>query len=292
MNVVGFEGGQCKRVTTYLDSYLSNELLVETNHEVLKHLESCDNCARALDDRARVRAQLKRIVLSQQAPEGLRDRIRTDVRGKHRASPFVSTSWIMAAAAIVVLAMGLGIFLQSRNAPSGSELSLDAEVAPGDFAGQILKIGFDGHVSCAVDHGMANKRFTPEQMSEELGPQYAGLVGLVKTRMPQNYDVVIGHRCQYQNREFLHLILRRKEEVVSLIVTRKSGETFPAGGSAAVKAAGVPIYESSWHGLQVVGLETRDYLVFLVSNDSLSGHEQTVASLMPAVSDFLKRAEA
>jgi hypothetical protein len=59
-----------------------------------------------------------------------------------------------------------------------------------------------------------------------------------------------------------------------------------------MNAAGVPIYESAWHGLQVAGTETRGYLVFVVSNESQSGNEEIASSLMPAVGDFLKRAEA
>jgi anti-sigma factor (TIGR02949 family) len=293
MNVVDFDGGQCKRVLSYLDSYLSDELLVETNHEVLKHLESCENCARALDERARVRAQLKRVVLSQPAPESLRDRIKTDIRRERRASSILSARWLMAAAAVVVLAVGLGIFLRSRNDPSARLLSPIAEVVPANNAAQILKVGFDGHVCCAIDHGMANRRFTVEQMSEKLGPQYEGLVALVKATMPQDYDVVIGHRCHYQSREFIHLILRRNDEVVSLIVTRKGGQSFSAAGAVAVmEAAGVPIYESPFNNLQVAGMETRDYLAFVISNDSQSGNERLASSLMPAVGDFLKRTEA
>ena len=43
MNVINFEDGHCKRIRSYLDSYLNNELMVETNHEVLTHLEKCDH---------------------------------------------------------------------------------------------------------------------------------------------------------------------------------------------------------------------------------------------------------
>ena len=36
MKVIGFERNYCKKIETLLDSYLNNELLVETTHEVLK----------------------------------------------------------------------------------------------------------------------------------------------------------------------------------------------------------------------------------------------------------------
>ena len=39
MNRIQFGEGACEKIRQYLDSYVSNELLVETNHEVLRHLE-------------------------------------------------------------------------------------------------------------------------------------------------------------------------------------------------------------------------------------------------------------
>jgi uncharacterized membrane protein len=130
-------------------------------------------------------------------------------------------------------------------------------------------------------------------MSERLGPEYAGLVALVKEKMPQDYALVVGHRCHYQGREFVHLIMRNQNDVVSLVITRKIGEAFPVGGAAAVlEASGVSIHERSWHNIQVAGMETRDHLVFVISAKTLEGNEQVASTLGPAVSDFLKKLES
>src|SRR5215471_9947007 len=293
MTIVKFENGECKRVRSYLDSYLSNELMVETNLEVLKHLEGCPDCSRILDDRARIKAQLKQVALNVQAPEALRDRIRSDIRRPGRFNFNLGPAWMLAAAAVIVLAIGLGIYFRPVGQSRGSgpkPLSVIAEVNPGDVAGKILKVGFDDHVFCAIDHNMANKRFNSVEMSERLGPKYAGLVELAKEKMPQGFEVVIGHLCHYQSREFTHVIARREGEVVSLIVTRKNGEAFPAEGvSAVMTAAGLPVHEASWNNLQVAGLETSNYLVFVISNETRKENEQIASSLMPAVRDFLRK---
>jgi len=293
MKIVDFESGQCKRVRSYLDIYLNNELTAETNLEVLKHLEGCETCSRALDDRARVKAQLKRVVLNVQAPDTLEKRIRSDIRQTHRFNFNFAPSWILAAAAVVVVAVMLGVFFRPGAGRSGSStlrpLSLIAEVAPADTTGKLLKVGFDDHVFCAVDHDMANKHLTAEQMSEKRGPQYEGLLNVATEKMPQGFDIVVGHRCHYQNREFVHLIVRRQQEVVSLIVTKKSGESFPAEAAAvAMNAAGIPMYEASWHDLQVAGSETGNYLVFVVSNAEKRENEQIAENLLPAVGEFLR----
>ena len=289
MNVVNFEDGHCKHIRSYLDSYLNNELMVETNHEVLGHLETCEACSRSLEDRARLKAQLKRAVMQEYAPAALRERIASDLR-RGRGFSFNKISLALAAAA-AVLVIAAATFLISR--PTEKPLSLQAKVAPGDVTGQVLKIGFDDHVFCSIDHHLANKQFTPEHMAENLGPEYAGLVALVKERMPRAYTVAVGHRCHYQGREFIHLIMRNQNDVVSLVITRKNGEAFPTDGVAAIaQAAGGPIYQAAWASQQVAGLETRDHLVFVVSNETSDANLQIAASLAPSVRDLLARLES
>src|SRR6185369_2901278 len=194
MKIVEFESGQCRRVHSYLDSYLSNELMAETNLEVLTHLEVCPRCAQQLEDRARIKSQLKRAVLNMEAPDSLQRRIRTDIRRTQRFSFNLTPKWTMAAAAAVVIAVLLGLFFRTGTTISPATprpLSLIAAVAPGDVSKQILKVGFDDHVFCAIDHSMADKHFTPEQMSKALGAQYEGLVALVKDKLPKDFEVAV-----------------------------------------------------------------------------------------------------
>jgi anti-sigma factor (TIGR02949 family) len=289
MKVINFEDGQCRRVRSYLDSYLNNELLVETNHEVLAHIETCEACSQSLDDRARVKAQLKRAIMREYVPVELRDRISADLR-RSRGFSFNRFSVAFAAAAAVLVFAAATFFIWRT---TSKPLSIQAEVAAGDVTGEILKIGFNDHVFCAIDHNLANKQFTPQQISAELGPEYSGLLSLVKERIPGSYSVAVGHRCHYRGREFIHLIMRNPDQLMSLVITRKNGEVFPTDGAAAImRASGVPIHETSWHNVQVAGLETRNYLAFVISNNSREGNEQIAARLAPAISDFLRRLEA
>ncbi len=289
MNVVNFEDGHCTRIRSYLDSYLNNELMVETNHEVLTHLETCGACSRSLEERARLKAQVKHAVMQEYAPAALRERIASDLR-RGRGFSFNRVSLALAAAAAVLVIAAVTFFSWG---PPKNRLSLQAEVAPGDVTGQILKIGFDDHVFCTIDHQLANKQFTAEQMSERLGTEYAGLVALVREKLPQGYTVVVGHRCHYLGREFVHLIMRNQSDVVSLVITRKNAESFPANAAAAIaQAAGGPIYQAVWANQHVAGLETRDHLIFVVSNEPSDTNLQIAASLAPSVRDLLARLES
>lgn len=288
MSVINFEDGQCKRVRSYLDSYLNNELLVETNHDVLTHLQECDACSRSLEDRARLKAQLKRAVMQEYAPAALRERIGNDLR---RSRGFSLNTFSLAVAAVAaVLVIAVVTFTLYKSSTTSKPLSLQANVSTGDVTGQILKIGYDDHVFCAIDHNLANKQFTPEQINTALGPEYAGLVALVKQKMPKDFVVAVGHHCRYNGREFVHLIIRNGDDRVSLVITRKTGEAFPAGGAATVlQASGAPIYEASWHNIQVAGMETPEYLVFVISTESLDDNQQLASRLGPVVSEFLKK---
>ena len=58
------------------------------------------------------------------------------------------------------------------------------------------------------------------------------------------------------------------------------------------KAAGLPIYERAWQNVQVSGMETRDYLAFVISNSPQDDNLQIASSLAPSVRDFLSKLEA
>jgi anti-sigma factor (TIGR02949 family) len=291
MNMVNIEDGYCRRIRSHLDSYLNNELRVETNNEVLEHLEACEACMFSLRDRARLKDQLKSAVMREYAPVVLRERISAKIRSDRRFKLSTFTFALAAAAALLVIALTVPFVLKSR--PAKEPLTLHAEVAPGDVTGRLLKIGFDDHVYCAIDHGMANRQFTVDQVAERLGREYAGLADMAKQRMPKDYRVVVGHRCHYEGREFIHLIMRNQTDEVSLVVTRKNGEEFPAEGASAIaQTAGVPIYGRAWQNVQVAGMETRDYLAFVVSNFTLEDNLQIATGLAPSVRDFLNKIEA
>jgi hypothetical protein len=49
----------CRDVREIADSFLCEELLTETNHEILRHLETCPLCRTEIDARRRLRGALR-----------------------------------------------------------------------------------------------------------------------------------------------------------------------------------------------------------------------------------------
>jgi anti-sigma factor RsiW len=267
----------CEKIRRYLDSYLDNELLVETNHEVLKHLEGCRECAAVLEGRARAKHLLQRAVQQQRVPVDLTEKIQKRLRAGAPRRAF--SPWrlrLAAVAAMLVLALG-GVLAYRQ--------WVHEQIAQQVAA--LLGIGVEDHVTCGIDHGLAERRFTPEEMAQKLGPDYIGLVSLVREKLPGEYKVVVGHRCRVQDRGFAHLILKREGSTVSLVITAKrAGEQLPEG-AAAVNASGIGLHAARLRDWEVAGFETKDYLAFVVSDLSPQQHVTLAASLAPALRDFL-----
>jgi len=102
--------------------------------------------------------------------------------------------------------------------------------------------------------------------------------------------VVVGHHCKANGREYVHLILKSPQTALSLVVTKKNGESFTQNHIAAIlESAGVPIFGAHMNNLEVAGFETPDYLAFVVSDLSREDNLQMASALAPPVQAFLSK---
>ena len=297
MNVIDFSRKHCEKIRSYLDFYINNELLTETNHEVLTHLKDCPGCAEALEARLRVKGLVQNAVRRAAAPPALREKIREGLRAEQaRSRPHSRWRlWALAAAAAVVLTFGaLGAF--NWRAPyGGSDVGLRADAARlhSEQTASILKVGLGDHIHCAIDSKFAGRSFTLEEMAEKMGPAYAGLLPVVRESLPGGYRVTIGHHCKWRGRGFVHLILRNEDRAVSLIITKKNGESFPAAELAArLEGSGVPLYRDRLEGWAVAGFESRDYLGFVISDLADEENLRLASVVAPGMLGFLDKLAA
>jgi anti-sigma factor (TIGR02949 family) len=280
MNVLNFDSKQCERIRRHLDAYLSNELLVETTSDVLRHLESCETCSRELEARTRVRDALRRAVVSQIPPEELRQSIQRRLR-KTRLG-FVGGSrrltWALALAGLIVVVLG-GIatqqwirVLQGRRIVAG-----------------VLALGVSDHLQCAIKgHNYPDVASPPEQLRKKLGPQYAGLLAVVQQNLP-GFEVLEAHICSVQGspRKYVHFIARGHGTILSVILTRSEGaqlgNAFTSGASGSVN-----LYEAHLEGMNVAGFESKEYLGFVVSDLSQDTTIQIANELAPPLKAALE----
>lgn len=284
MNVIRFENHQCRKVLKYLDAYVDNELTVETTQETLSHLESCADCQAALDERLRVRSGLRQAVRRETAPPHLRENVRATLRRGSMAGRY----WL--AAASVLLAVGLIGFAVVRMGNSGPPVAKGPQTVTDNAL--ILTVGLNDHVHCTIEKNFAHKKFSDEQMAGLLGPDYAGLVPVIREKIGAGYEIAIGHRCKYKGREYIHFVLRKGETAFSLVLTKKNGESFTRDQRLiALEASGVSLYQANLQKHEVAAFETRDHLVYVVSEMPAAENLEVAARLAMPVKDFIGKME-
>ena len=291
MKLMNFGDSACERTRRYMDSYVSSELLVETNHEVLRHLESCPSCAAELEVRARIKSRLKTAVQSQSVPPELQARVREALRHESRAT-FAWTRWAMAAAAMLVIGLASWIEVPRWTRPALPDLA--------DRRGQdifiqkvsaslsaVLKVGLGDHIHCSIFRKYPKNPPSVGEMAEKLGPAYQDLVPLVKSRVSEEYRIILAHQCGYQGRRFVHLTLSNGSNLVSLVITRKQPEESLQALGVSDHPSGVPIYQAAAQSYDVAGFETDQFLAYVVSDLGAKQNLQIADNLAPSVRQFL-----
>lgn len=299
----------CEQVANRLDAYSDKMLSGESESEVADHLENCAACAKAIEDRARVKNLLQRAVRNEIAPAALQVKIQDQIRANQRGSTFLFTQRrvaLLAAAFLVALCLSVwsAVSLRHHGQAPGEfyEASLDRALSV--QGRELFDIGLGDHVHCALQSGFADRHDSFAEMSKNLGANYIELVPLVKEKAAAGYELVVAHRCLYGGREFVHLIMRKDAAILSLVITEKNGESFSGNGSISGNGSvaeasphsdtsgGVPLYQKRLRDFEVAGFETKSHVAFIVSNLRAADNLQFASNVAPSVRALLSRLEA
>jgi anti-sigma factor (TIGR02949 family) len=280
MSVFNYDSKQCERIRRHLDAYLSNELLVETTSDVLRHLESCETCARELETRTRVRDALRKAAASRIPPEELRQSIQRQLRkaqlGVLAGSRRLTGAVALAGLVVVVLA-GIAArqwirVLEGRRIVAG-----------------VLALGVSDHLQCAIKgHNYPDIANPPELLRQKLGPRYAEVLEVVQQNLP-GFEILEAHICSVSgsSRKYVHFITRGHGTILSVILTRSEGErlgmAFRSGASGSVN-----LYEARLEGMNVAGFESKGYLGFVVSDLDRNTTMQIASKLAPPLKAALE----
>lgn len=284
MNVLTFDSRQCERIRRHLDAYLSNELLVETTSEMLRHLETCEACTRELETRTRVRDFVRRAATNLTPPEELRRSIQRRLRETQPGwwGGSRELNWAVALAGIVVIVLGGLVTHEWVRVVRGRRIVAGA-----------LALGVADHVQCAIKgHNYPEVANPPEVLRKKLGPQYAGLLNVVQQNLP-GFEVLEAHICSIpgSSRKYVHFITRGRGTILSVILTKNDGAQLPSGGAFRSAAAGhVNLYQAHQQGMNVAGFESRGYLGFVVSDLDTNTTLQIADQLAPPLNAALQLA--
>ncbi len=273
---------QCSEFHDIADSYLGDELLVETNHEVLQHLEGCAACRRELAARRAVRARLRdafsgNVALSPRTEfaERLRADLRVKALGQAKPRPLFGRvgGWPVAVAASLLVAFGIGLFaLQQRRTspPTPAEVAAtgghihtavtenggrEAQpqhqgspvVRPASFELSASAIG--DHRDCAIKFRLAERPIDLEEAGREYDQAFIDLARVVKTQsedLTGQFEFIEAHSCVFKGQRFAHVVLKHRGHIVSLIVAEREQDV------EAAKYAGQAAAPTDDAGRQVI----------------------------------------
>lgn len=259
---------QCQEFRQIVDAYLADELLVETNHEILRHLEGCPECRQELLARRGLRRSLQtafnnagELALQPDFAERLTRHLhaRADRVPAMRRRRLVA---IWALAASLVLAAGVMLFRASARAPALSGL----DAALGRITEAIRAAGRDAaadHLDCALHHRLEEPPISLEEAGELWDPAYRAIDEAVEPALGELsgevLEMVGAHGCVLAGRRFAHVVLSYRGRLVSILVAEQAGQ--PSAGSAPPEVTALPVQD----GFHLAFFQAPRHVVFVVS---------------------------
>ena len=298
MNPLNFNDRSCERSRPYFDAYLDHELPLETHQDIQQHIVSCEDCARVLESRDRMKRLVRNAVTREEAPLELAVALRERFRSERRSFFAHDTArWMMAAAAVLILAIaGVAALRWDRVIRfSGGDSAFRTVSAR---LQQILRVGLVDHLHCAILAEKWKGFVSLEEIKANtqrwaLGSEFIDLVPAVQAKLGSDYKVVDGHRCTANKRQYIHLILTGNgDRILSLVITEKQNESFTQADAVAVmKASGIPIYRDRQGKYEIAGFESDKYMAYVVSNLDRDSNLNVASALAPIVYRHLHRLE-
>jgi anti-sigma factor RsiW len=246
--------GDCRQMRELMDSFISGELTVESNHEVLRHVERCDACRTELERRERMGALL--IESFGDAPDAsvIASRVTQAIdREQHRWGRFVRYGSIAAALILIVGA--------------GAWFSRPVDAAAFDDS-------VDDHIACALTYPPF---FTYEanRVAQNLEPSYQSIVNAV-AHTAGEYQLIDAHMCPYAGRNYAHLVYRGNGKMLSVFA------------ETAVRGRLPLTHETPRKGFVTKGASAGDHQVFVVTDSEVAPPRDVVSGLMRSTIGFVK----
>ncbi|MBS1810452.1 MAG: zf-HC2 domain-containing protein [Acidobacteria bacterium] len=290
----------CRNFKEVLDSYISDELSVETNHAVLRHAELCAGCRGEMAARRNLRSTLRGAVTATTAPPDFRNRLRERLREEAtvQATPISAkrdgffSNWFrnlavpqfaMATALLVLVAIGV-VYLFSNSSPAYA-----AELSPA-----LLNQATSDHDGCASI--WRTRLFTendPVHDAEKFDPTLLDL-GKYSEHQALGLTFHYAHLCGHHGRKYVHLVYSRNNDLVSLFVAERD--------AAAMKSGTVPTDDGLQHGLQqfqnvqdkftVSAYQTSKHVVLVVSTFTAQQNNEIAEKLAKPISLHLRKIES
>lgn len=296
----------CKDFKEIADSYLSNELLVETNHEVLQHLENCANCRRELGARRELRETLRSAVKNSphsRINPAFAYKLKTDLRQntfkKNRAWNFFGSKAVFASLfAVMILAVAFGLIWRkpvtttanlNPNDTNKTNINVPKEVLNVQQATYAArkKDAIDDHKYCALKFSLKEYPISLEEAAKKFGKVNIDFDKAVFKPLQEIFGdkakFLEAHSCIINGRQFAHVVIKYQGKVVSVLLTKREDNDTHESDAISCNSA---------DGLQVACFESGKYNIFVVSDLSETDNLLVARTIVPSVKKHIEQHEA
>lgn len=231
----------CKDFREVVDSYLSDELLTETNHEVLLHMENCLECRDEIEARRSIRNLLRSAVrnegqylIGEDFAKSLQMNLRQSIFEANRTGNFLSpnrNSWIAIAAGLLIMfSIGFIFLNQTQNSLIVEKKYTEPYLISDLPSAHIVNVALGDHEYCAINRGSSgDHKVSLVKASDGYSDEYNDMEKVVMPPLKKvlaNYEFIESHFCKYKDVKFAHSTLRNRKSVVSILVTDSKGYEF------------------------------------------------------------------
>ncbi len=255
---------QCREFREISESYISDELLVETNHQVNHHLEHCSGCRLDFRSRRELRHRVNVAgrnaaayqidpVFSRTLEERLRDEA---LRSKLWSPTWFKFRFLVPAMASLLLVIGFSaVYLTNNNGGMGINANTFLTAGLTD----LVHAASGTHKECALD-----KLDRWEAMAETDYPRKAefteNILEPLKAKYSGDMEMLSVHDCIFEGKRFTHVVVRNGSNVLSVLFDKS--DILSAKSETPVG----PIMSEADEGLQVAGFANDTQPVFVVSD--------------------------
>ncbi len=260
---------QCRDFREISEAYLSDELLVETNLQVYRHMENCQSCRSDFAARRALRMKVRSAVV--ESPEfAVSEAFQRDLAARLRDTAVSDPAWrgffamprifVPALAALLIAVFASFVTYQYNFTSTTSEL---ANLRNGltSYLTEVSFAAIGNHKNCALDK-MEKWESGNLPISDDGTAMANNVIGPLRSSFSDDFEILHSHDCIYEGRRFSHVIVRRGGRTLSVFFDR-SNESNHLAKEEGVKDS---IICNKENGMQVASFRVNGYAVFVVSD--------------------------
>ncbi len=278
---------QCRDFREISEAYLSDELLVETNLQVFRHMENCQSCRSDFAARRALRMKVRSAVVD--SPEfAMSDEFARDLAIRLRDTAVSNSGWrgifampriLVPAFAALVIAVFAGLVAYQYNPTSTTSDLANIKIGLTSYLTEVSFKAIGNHEHCALDK-MEVWESGNLPVSEDGTEMANKVIGPLRASFSENVEILHSHDCIYEGRRFSHVIVRRYGRTLSVFFDRSNEPRH----LAAEEGVNESIICNKENGMQVASFRVNGFAVFVVSDMPESENLEIARSLSDSMS--------